>query len=134
MKRKVLPVLGLKSILLSGLLLGVVSCRTNDADNPANSIGKPLAVRMNLLGADFEDDSGGEASRSSVTGDVAPKIVSISPSEFIRVSNESVVNSGFSGSLASSGSTYASAGDPLANGIKFRVLVYDANKGNTYVT
>ncbi|MCT3918024.1 fimbrillin family protein [Elizabethkingia anophelis] len=126
MKRKVLRVLCLKSILLS-VLLGFLSCRTQDSDHPSNSIGNPVSIRMHLLGSDYDGNSGSQSSRSSVQGSVEQKIVIISPSEFIRVSNESVSNSGVSGSLASSGSTYLAAGDPLANGVKFRVLVYDSN-------
>ncbi|MCL1670892.1 fimbrillin family protein [Elizabethkingia ursingii] len=110
------------------------SCRSNDTDNTLNPDSRSAAIEVNFMGTDFADPDkpeltaslkGISATRSSVD---KPQIIMLDPGTFIST-EATPVASVLNKQASLKGAQAAIAGDPLGNGMQFRVIAYESTGG-----
>ncbi|AQW92924.1 MULTISPECIES: FISUMP domain-containing protein [Elizabethkingia] len=126
-----------KNTFLTGTaFLMLFACRSNDTDTQLNSSGSGAVVKVNFTGLNFADPQQAQPQASlnrSVmnTNPTQTKTDLVDPSTFITTEVKPAAPN--FGTQASLGNTIASvAGDPLGNGIKFRVIFYKAGTFQDY--
>ncbi|MDV4042213.1 hypothetical protein CMT37_05145 [Elizabethkingia anophelis] len=135
--------MNIKNILLQGISIasvavcffGLTSCRTTDTENNNNlTEGTKAQVNINFMGTAFKDgglDPQASLKSAGISGNAGKeqsKSVMITPST-VMVTTLSPVKSNSSAQAGLKNTLAAVAGNPLGNGIKFRVIAYKSSGG-----
>ncbi|MDV4042210.1 hypothetical protein CMT37_05130 [Elizabethkingia anophelis] len=135
--------MNIKNLLLQGISIGSVavcffgltSCRTSDTENSNNlTEGTKAQVNINFMGTAFKDgglDPQASLKSAGISGNAGKeqsKSVMITPST-VMVTTLSPVKSNSSAQAGLKNTLAAVAGNPLGNGIKFRVIAYKSSGG-----
>ncbi|MDV2445871.1 hypothetical protein CMV00_19040, partial [Elizabethkingia anophelis] len=127
------------SLLIAAAFLSLVSCRTSETESNNLAAGTTAQIKVNFLGTAFKDNDAISGAQASVAGKTLSsgnqkeqsRSILITPSTAMTVglspvsSNEKVsAQAGLKNTVA------VVSGDPLTNGVKFRLIAYKTSDGS----
>ncbi|WP_454059232.1 hypothetical protein [Elizabethkingia ursingii] len=127
------------SLLIAATFLSLVSCRTSETESNNLAVGTTAQIKVNFLGTAFKDNDAASGAQASIAGKALssgnPKEQSrsilITPSTAMTVGLSPVSSSGKVSAQAGLKNTMAVvSGDPLTNGVKFRLIAYKTSDGS----
>ncbi|WP_407497278.1 FISUMP domain-containing protein [Elizabethkingia anophelis] len=127
------------SLLIAAAFLSLVSCRTSETESNNLAAGTTAQIKVNFLGTAFKDNDAISGAQASVAGKTLSsgnqkeqsRSILITPSTAMTVGLSPVSSNGKVSAQAGLKNTMAVvSGDPLTNGVKFRLIAYKTSDGS----
>ncbi|WP_407478023.1 hypothetical protein [Elizabethkingia anophelis] len=127
------------SLLMAAAFLSLTSCRTSETESNNLAAGTTAQIKVNFIGTAFKDNNSGSGAQASIAGKnlslgnskEQSRSILITPSTAMTVGLSPVSSNGKVSAQAGLKNTMAVvSGDPLTNGVKFRLIAYKTSDGS----
>ncbi|WP_407490173.1 hypothetical protein [Elizabethkingia anophelis] len=124
---------------MAAVFLSLVSCRTSETESNNLAAGTTAQIKVNFMGTAFKDNNSRSGAQASIAGKnlslgsskEQSRSVLITPSTAMTVGLSPVSSNGKVSAQAGLKNTMAVvSGDPLTNGVKFRLIAYKTSDGS----